>query len=292
MLAIVQCLWYIRYPWRFGSWLFLCLEVTGYHYTERFIVTYFYFNINSDSWSQARDLLNAMSWLWRSSLLALYSEWECPGFLLKLRHELRKLSVNSITTRCLKTGLEPTPDMSSVWNTNQTVGSAQHYNQNFLQHSFELTNVIDLRHCLSSDTLSFQLKVIRKICNWSRVLKKLTAAQLVRNSLFLWISKFHYRVHKSPSLDSVSNQMNPVHTLISRFFKRDFNIIIPGQWYSAELQAGWSGAWVTAGAGNFSLHHRVQTGSGAHPVSYPMGRRGSLPGGKAAGAWSWPLTSI
>jgi hypothetical protein len=26
-----------------------------------------------------------------------------------------------------------------------------------------------------------------------------------------------------------------------------------------------------ARAGNFSLHHRVQTGSGAHPVSYPMG---------------------
>jgi hypothetical protein len=39
-----------------------------------------------------------------------------------------------------------------------------------------------------------------------------------------------------------------------------------------------------AGAGNFSLHHRVQNGSGAHPASYPMGPRGSFPGGKAAGA--------
>jgi hypothetical protein len=37
-------------------------------------------------------------------------------------------------------------------------------------------------------------------------------------------------------------------------------------------------------AGNFSLHHRVQNGSGAHPASYPMGARGSFPGGKAAGA--------
>jgi hypothetical protein len=45
-------------------------------------------------------------------------------------------------------------------------------------------------------------------------------------------------------------------------------------------------------AGNFSLHHRVQTGSGALPVSYTMGTRGSFPGDKAAGAWSWPLTSI
>jgi hypothetical protein len=32
--------------------------------------------------------------------------------------------------------------------------------------------------------------------------------------------------------------------------------------------------------------------SGAHPASYPMGTRVSFPGGKAAGAWSWPLTSI
>jgi hypothetical protein len=38
-----------------------------------------------------------------------------------------------------------------------------------------------------------------------------------------------------------------------------------------------------AGAGNFSLNHRVQNGSGAHPASYPMGTRGSFSGGKAAG---------
>jgi hypothetical protein len=41
-----------------------------------------------------------------------------------------------------------------------------------------------------------------------------------------------------------------------------------------------------AGAGNLSLHHRVQNGSGAHPASYPTGNRGSIPGGKAAGACS------
>jgi hypothetical protein len=39
-----------------------------------------------------------------------------------------------------------------------------------------------------------------------------------------------------------------------------------------------------AGAGNFSLHHRVHNDSGAHPDSYPMGTRGSFSGGKAAGA--------
>jgi hypothetical protein len=37
-----------------------------------------------------------------------------------------------------------------------------------------------------------------------------------------------------------------------------------------------------AGAGNLSLQHRVQNGSGAHPASYPMGTRGFFLGGKAA----------
>jgi hypothetical protein len=38
-----------------------------------------------------------------------------------------------------------------------------------------------------------------------------------------------------------------------------------------------------AGTGNFSLHHRVQNGSGTHPASSPMGTKGSFPEGKAAG---------
>jgi hypothetical protein len=43
-----------------------------------------------------------------------------------------------------------------------------------------------------------------------------------------------------------------------------------------------SGARFLVGAGNFSLRHSVQTDSGAHPASYPMGRECSLNGGKAA----------
>jgi hypothetical protein len=39
-----------------------------------------------------------------------------------------------------------------------------------------------------------------------------------------------------------------------------------------------------AGAGNFSLYHRVQNGSGAHPASYLIGIRGSFPGVKTPGA--------
>jgi hypothetical protein len=55
------------------------------------------------------------------------------------------------------------------------------------------------------------------------------------------------------------------------------------QWFSAGSRAEWSGVRVPAGAGNLSLHHRVETGSGTHPASYPVGARGSFPGGKAAG---------
>jgi hypothetical protein len=37
---------------------------------------------------------------------------------------------------------------------------------------------------------------------------------------------------------------------------------------------------IPAGAENFSLRHRVSTGSVAHPTSYPMGTRGYFPGVK------------
>jgi hypothetical protein len=46
------------------------------------------------------------------------------------------------------------------------------------------------------------------------------------------------------------------------------------------------GVRVPAGNENFSLHHRVQTGSRHHPASYPMGTRGPFPVRKAAGALS------
>jgi hypothetical protein len=39
-----------------------------------------------------------------------------------------------------------------------------------------------------------------------------------------------------------------------------------------------------AGAGNFSLHPHIQNSCGTHPASYPMGTRGSFPGGKGFGA--------
>jgi hypothetical protein len=75
----------------------------------------------------------------------------------------------------------------------------------------------------------------------------------------------------------------------SVYESRDSSVCIA---LSYGLDDGGSRVRFPAGAGDFSLHHRVQDGSGAHPASYSMGTRGSFPGGKAAGAWSWPVTSI
>jgi hypothetical protein len=44
-----------------------------------------------------------------------------------------------------------------------------------------------------------------------------------------------------------------------------------------ELDDRSSGNW------ELSLHHRIQTGSGAHPASYPMAIKGSFPGVKRPG---------
>jgi hypothetical protein len=40
----------------------------------------------------------------------------------------------------------------------------------------------------------------------------------------------------------------------------------------------------SAGFGNFTLHHRVQNGSGAHPASCPISTRNFFSRGKAAGS--------
>jgi hypothetical protein len=114
----------------------------------------------------------------------------------------------------------------------------------------------------------------------------------------LWDLKVHYRVHSScPAIGLNQGQINPIHNITPCFFKIHFNIILPPTDSSVGIALGYglddrgSRVRFPAGAGSFSLH-RVQNGSGAHPASYPMGTRGSFPGGKAAGAWSWPLTFI
>jgi hypothetical protein len=71
-----------------------------------------------------------------------------------------------------------------------------------------------------------------------------------------------------------------------------FFIFLSHLLWGAMLWAGWLEVLVLAGAGNFSLHHRVQTGSGAHPASYPMCTMGSLPRDEAARVWSLTFTCI
>jgi hypothetical protein len=73
------------------------------------------------------------------------------------------------------------------------------------------------------------------------------------------------------------------------FKSRDSSVgIAPG--YGLDDRS--SGVQFPAGAGVFSLHRRVRSGSGARPASYPMGAGDSFPGGGAAGAWGWPLASV
>jgi hypothetical protein len=110
----------------------------------------------------------------------------------------------------------------------------------------------------------------------------------------LWTFSFHERRVISWLTERLLNSEEHWHRIKWSVLGRPtFNTQLPKRiWDSAGLRAGWSRVRIPAKAGNFSLHHRVQTGSGAHPASYPMGTRGSFPGGKAAGAWIWPLTSI
>jgi hypothetical protein len=69
---------------------------------------------------------------------------------------------------------------------------------------------------------------------------------------------YHYLTYPEPVQSSLSRSI-----LISSPSRRRWAGM--AQWYSAEQGAGWSGVRVLAGAGTFSLHHRVQTETGAPP---------------------------
>jgi len=59
-----------------------------------------------------------------------------------------------------------------------------------------------------------------------------------------------------------------------------FRVMLPENYFPTFLL---SFKFFTVGAGNFSPHHSVQNGSGAHPASYPMDTGGSFAGDKATG---------
>jgi hypothetical protein len=75
----------------------------------------------------------------------------------------------------------------------------------------------------------------------------------------------------------------PVNSVVNWFVLR---AVITQTVYGLDFKLDGRGSRVRFPArfGNFSLHHRVQNGSGTHPASYPMGTTGSFLGGKAAGA--------
>jgi hypothetical protein len=86
----------------------------------------------------------------------------------------------------------------------------------------------------------------------------------------------------------------------SAFWRWDMNtdfgcflcVYFQSKWLGYGLDDRGSRVLFPAEAGNLYLHHHVQNVSGAHSASYPMSKRGSFSESNAAGAWSWPLTSI
>jgi hypothetical protein len=62
-----------------------------------------------------------------------------------------------------------------------------------------------------------------------------------------------------------------------RYYESRDSLVGIGNDYGLEI-----GVRFPAGDGNFSLQHHVQTGSGAHPASYPIGGRSYFPGVRRA----------
>jgi hypothetical protein len=78
----------------------------------------------------------------------------------------------------------------------------------------------------------------------------------------------------------LTHRDNFIFTLPIRLESRDSSV---GMALGYGLDDRGSRVRFPAGAGNFPLHHRVQTGSGAHPASYTKCSRVSFPGGKQSG---------
>jgi hypothetical protein len=103
----------------------------------------------------------------------------------------------------------------------------------------------------------------------------------------------------SPRSKSKRSAVSVLHIVVIWFWTDMKNSLIPKEprWlsrYSNWLRAGRSDdRGSNPGDGwEFFLRHHFQTGSEAHPASYPVVNSVCLPGGKLAGEWSWPLTSI
>jgi hypothetical protein len=110
-------------------------------------------------------------------------------------------------------------------------------------------------------------------------LQNTSTCMLFSVSLILWALYSH--VHK------INTFWHHVCTVLISLFPLARGIVL-----GYRLDDRGSRVRFPVGAGNFSLHHRVQNGSRAHPATYPMGIRGTFPGGEATRVCSWPPTSI
>jgi hypothetical protein len=106
-----------------------------------------------------------------------------------------------------------------------------------------------------------------------------------------WSRTLHHSDSWNPSLVPIRSRLNPYHAFKTLYCYNHCNK--EAEWlsrYSEWLRAGRQrGRSSSPGRGKNFLHSFTPVV--AHPVSYPIGTGGLFPGGKAIGAWSWPLTS-
>jgi hypothetical protein len=124
---------------------------------------------------------------------------------------------------------------------------------------------------------------------------------------FIWFSRFNYKFwvrHFMTEWHIVPNHfsLSPLLIIVNENVIHDLEIIlslcsgaIKTERNNSVIQR-WATGWVIDGSnpgrGWKFFFSPPRPSSGAHPASYLMGTRGSFPGVKATGAWSWPLDSI
>jgi hypothetical protein len=93
----------------------------------------------------------------------------------------------------------------------------------------------------------------------------------------LAVNTLTHAPHAEPNKISVHSKHCRVQkTIYTNFYRHRNSSVSIALGYRLKDQG--SRVRFPAGAGNFSLHHGVQNGSGSHPASYPMCTRGSYPG--------------
>jgi hypothetical protein len=125
---------------------------------------------------------------------------------------------------------------------------------------------------------------------------------------FLSIIFVYFLVLRHETMDKVHKQNSiNTNTSSSESYRSDFcsvlqafcfnSLVIRSRGSSVSIVTGLRDGWPVFNFRygqwkySFSFRHRVHTGSGAHPPSYPVDTGVSIPKGKATGAWSWQVTS-